>query len=567
MDDQELVVVGREPEGVQAAEVRDLFDLAGAGPGRVCAVDLEDAGVAAVRLEVEKLSIRGHLGRADDERTPGHLLALARRAVHEGQVGVARLLRQEEDRLLVRHPAEVAEGVVDPGRIGDPVQRTERALLQVDRRDPPILVVAGVDLDDGPGAVAVERHGSEADCARFRLGLVSAFALVVAFSVARWVAGLVLLCRGLALALPFLSRLAQRRQRIVRDAREDRDIQSDRFRIAPTKQHQGLTGRLGGADLHADLFELDQTAAGHVVRHLVLEPLVPLARPLPQDQVVQRRREIAARGLDVLAEIVRQGRAAGVGGLAFPGHFGSPFVALAPQPDDLEQARLLALQVASLQVLLRAGGFGILFRANVERLPHHARAPIAHEPGAAAAKRDISGDGEEGSALVRGGTGELGQAFVRAQIAHEDVARLGEGAAPSFTVPLAAGGIRRAPVAIGDEARLPALEVDPVEIAGLFTLPLAQEVRAAAVTAPVRPLRLASEPVRVGHDPLEAQVVLSPGGKGEQECCRQNRAGGWPNAYSRYCSISWAVGASAWSGARLRNFWNWTFALAGSVPA
>ena len=409
------------------------------------------------------------------------------------------------------------------------MQRPECALLQVDRRDPAVLVVGGVDLGDGPRAVAVERHGVETDRPRlgfglllivFGTGLAVAFSvgsLVVAFSVAfsagHRVAGLVLLRRGLALTLPPLSRLAQRRQRVVGDARQNRDIQNDRRRVAATKQHERLPARLGRADLHADLFELDQTAAGHVVRHLVLEPLVPLAGSLPQDQVIQRWRKIGARSLDVLAEVVGQGRAARVGGLTFPGHLGPPFVALPPQPHDLEQARLLALQVAGLQVLLRAGGVGILFSANIERLPHHARAPIAHEPGAAAAKRDISGDGEEGSALVRGGTGELGQAFVRAQIAHEDVARLGEGAAPSRAVPLAAGGIRGATVAIGDEARLPALEVDPVEIAGLFTHPLAQEVHAAAVTAPVRPLRLAPEPVRVGHDPLEAQVVLSPGGK------------------------------------------------------
>ena len=512
MDDQELAVVGRETEGVQAAEPRDLLDLAGAGPGRVRAVDLEDAGVVAVRLEVEELSIRGRLGRTDHERAFGDLHALAGRAVHEGQVGVAGLLRQEEDRPIVRHPAEVAEGVVDPGRIGNPAQRTECALLQVDRRDPPVLVVGGVDLGDGPGAVAVERHGSEADRARFRLGLVSAFAVVIALSVARWVAGLVLLCRGLALALPLLSRLAQRRQRIVRDAREDRDVQSDRLGVAPTKQHQEFSGRLGGADLRADLLELDETAAGHVVRHLVLEPLVPLAGSLPQDQVIQRWRKIGARSLDVLAEVVGQGRAARVGGLPLPGHLGAPFVALPPLPDDLEQARLLTLQVAGLQVLLGAGGIGILFRANIEWLPHQARVPGAHEPGAAAAKRDISRDSEEGGALVRGGTGELGQAFVRAQIAHEDVARLGEGATLSFAVPVAAGGIRRAAFAVGDEARLPVAWIDPVEIAGLFTLPLAQEVHAAAVTAPVRILRLAPEPVRVPHDPLEAQVVLSRGG-------------------------------------------------------
>jgi len=228
---------------------------------------------------------------------------------------------------------------------------------------------------------------------------------------------------------------------------------------------------------------------------------------------------------------------------------------------------LLALQIPGFRVLAGALRLGLLFGPHVERLPDQARVPVAYEPPAVPPECDISGNREEGGVFDGGRAGELGQTAFRTQGAYEDVRFPDEDAALSGAVPTAAGCVRGGPVAVCDEARLTVVQIDPVEIAGLFAVPLAQKVDSAAVTAPVRPFGLAPEPVRVGHDPLEAQVVLGRCGDGEQEPGRQNRAGGRPGGYSRYVSISRAVGASAWSGARLRNFSNWAFALAGSLPA
>jgi len=224
-------------------------------------------------------------------------------------MGVAGLLGQEVEGLVVRQPAMVPEGVVDPGRIRHPVQRSERAFLQVDRRDPAVLVVGGVNRHDGPGAATIERHGAEAHVPRFRFGFL--LAVPGTGCVFRFVAVLdlrVAICLplrgGLTLSFPFPRRLAQRRQRIVRDARQDGHVQGDGLRGAAPQQHQGFSRRLGGADLHAHFFQFDHAAPGHVVRHRVPLPLVALAGSLPQNEVFQRRREVGTRDLDVLSEIV-----------------------------------------------------------------------------------------------------------------------------------------------------------------------------------------------------------------------------------------------------------------------
>ena len=453
------------------------------------------------------------------------------------------------------------------------MQRPKFAGIEVDGGDPVVLVVGRVGLNDCPRAVAVEGHGAETDRPGLRFLVLHAVTVGPVFRLLR---GCRLFLgrvsrggfRGRFARLPALpSRLPQRCQRIVGDAGQDGYVLRDRRRGAVTEQHQGFGGRLGGADLHPHFFQLDHAAPGHVVRHRVPLSLVPLAGALPQNEVFQRRREVGARDLDVLSEVVGQTRPARVGGLTLPGHFPSPLLALPPQPDDLQQAGLLALQVARLRVLRGEGRFGLLFGPYVEGLPHEPGVPVAYEPGAAPAERDVSRNREEGGVFDRGRAGELGQTTFRAQRADEDVCFLDEGAVFSGAVPTAAGRIRGGPIAGGDEARLPVSQIDPIEIPGFFPLPLAQEVHTAAVTAPVRPFGLSPEPVRVGHDPLEAQLLLGLGGDGEQEPGRQNRAGGRQGGYSRYWSISRAVGASAWSGARLRNFSNWAFALAGSLPA
>jgi len=242
---------------------------------------------------------------------------------------------------------------------------------------------------------------------------------------------------------------------------------------------------------------------------------------------------------------VGQCQAAGVCGPAFTGHFLPAFVALPPQPDDLEQARLLALQIAGLKILVGTGGFGSLRRADIERLPDQTGGPLTHEPGALAPEGDISRGGKERGSLVGRSAGDLDQAAIRLQIADKDVARLDEGATSPLEVPVAAWGVGRSAVNVRHGVDLTVFQVDPVEVAGLLAGPLAQEVDAAAVATPVRSLRLAPQPVRVGHDPLETQVILSLDGKREQETRRQDRAGGRRKGYSRYCSISRAVGASA----------------------
>ena len=63
-------------------------------------------------------------------------------------------------------------------------------------------------------------------------------------------------------------------------------------------------------------------------------------------------------------------------------------------------------------------------------------------------------------------------------------------------------------------------QVDPVEVAGLLTLPLALEVDAAGVATPVRHLGLPAQPVGMAHDPFKGDVVLGPEGKGRQQQTR-----------------------------------------------
>ena len=215
-----------------------------------------------------------------------------------------------------------------------------------------------------------------------------------------------------------------------------------------------------------------------------------------------------------------QGRPAGVAGLTLPEDLETPFLALAPQAHDLEQPGLLALQVTGPGVLLGARLLGLVFRANVERLPQKAGFLLPHEPHTGPPEGEVAASGEEGRAFRGDGAGDLDQAAVTVQVTDEDVAGLDEGPAPPLAVPVAAGGVRTGTVAVGDPDRRSRFEVDPVEITGVLAFPLALEVDAVAVAAPVRALRLAPQPVGMGHDPFEGDLILCPEGKDGQEQAR-----------------------------------------------
>ena len=438
-------------------------------------------------------------------------------------MGVAGFLRQKEDRAVVRQPAEVAKGVVDPGRVGPPVQGTQFAGFEVDSGDPAVLVIHRVDLYDGPCAVAVEGHRAEAD--RPGLGLVLTGLLVLLFDGFRSGLGLGFaagcrLRRRFPSLLPLARRFAQVRQRVVGDPRQHGEVQRHGLGVAGPQQEQRLARSPRRADLRPHLLDVDHPRGGDVVRHPVAETFVAFLRTGTHDQAVERGRECRAGDFHLLAQVVGQGRPAGVAGLTLPEDLETPFLALAPQAHDLEQPGLLALQVAGPGVLLRARLLGLVFRANVERLPQKAGLLLPHEPDAGPPEGEVAAGGEEGRAFRGDGAGDLDQPAVTVQVANEDVAGLDEGPAPPLAVPVAAGGVRIGTVAVGEPDRRSGFEVDAVEITGVLACPLALEVDAVAVAAPVRALRLATQPIGMGHDPFEGDIVLGPEGKDGQEQAR-----------------------------------------------
>ncbi len=299
MDDQETAIVRREPEGVEATERGDLLDGAGAGFRDRRAEDVEDAGMVPVRLEVEEGAVGRNLGGADDEVALRDLKPFAGVRVHQVEMGVAGFLGQEEDRPVVRQPAQIAKGVVDPGGVGHPVQGAQFAGFEVDSGDPAVLVVRRVDLHDGPGSIPVEGYRTDADRPGPGLLLIGLFLtglVVLPFDRCRFLRGSVFAAAGQLRRrfpglLPFARRFAQVGQGIVRDARQHGEVERHGFRVAGSQQEQRFAGRLRRADLHPDLFDLDHAGGGDVVRHPVPETLVALFRTGSHDEAVERGRQ------------------------------------------------------------------------------------------------------------------------------------------------------------------------------------------------------------------------------------------------------------------------------------